>query len=619
MQINTIDLIGIHFIRPEWLLATIPLFLLLWVFYRRAHGDNSWQAVIDKHLLKHLIPQAKQQQKQSKFWLLALSSLLIIALSGPSFHRQSSPVYELDKLQVILLDASPSTYTNDIKPSRFERSLLLIKQLLKQHKEGEVMLIAFSGEPYVISPPTSDAKPILNLLKGLTQQALPTIGSRLDLALKYTQTLLDKYHNKQVDILLLTDAHKINTKSLALAKAFKAKDYRLSVITVATDKAVPIQADNGFLKDNSGNVVVVKTNQRLLALLSKYGGGLYQLLKNDVKDIERYLSFTKQYIATKTTKQKDKSANRWVDSGIYIVFLLLPLMLILFRRGYLLIVLLGVGMFTNSQPSYAQIAEVDNLSLLKTIWQTQDEQANDLYRQGQYKQASEQFKNQRWRANALYKAGDYQEASEAFSQLRQDYNYANALAKSKQYQEAIDIYQKIKKTDKDYDDAQHNMKLVKRILQKQEQQEQKQQKDSKQKDKQKQDQNKDQDKQNQNKQKQNQNNQSDKDKQNKDKQKDEQINKQTEEDKQKDKKEKANKQEKSQEELAKEAEEKERNKTKKANQKQQIRKQKLEQIFKKIQTKPVDLLKQKFLIERYNRKQNKSEFINNDKNLKNTW
>lgn len=607
-------LMALHFIRPWWLLALIPAIGLLWLFYRANYQGNSWAGVIDAHLLKHLLPKVAQQKKKSIHGLSALLVLSIFGLSGPSLHKEISPVYQLEKLQVILLDASESTHTTDIKPSRFKRSVLLVRQLLKQHKEGEVMLVAFSGEPYVISPPTSDAKPILNLLEGLNQQTLPVTGSNLALALKYTQSLLKKYDNKQVDILLLTDEHQVGIESLNLAKTLNADNIRLSVLSVATDKAVPIRSSNGFAKDSSGQIIVAKTNQTLLARLSNNGGGLYQALDNDVANIERYLKFSQKNITDKTNKQKDKTSSKWVDSGIYIVLLLIPLLLILFRQGYLLLFVLGFGLFINPQSSYAQDAdkpEIKSLSYLEQVWQTQNKQAKALFDAKKYKQSAQLFTDPHWQANALYKAGQYKQAAQIYKTLGDNYNYGNALAKSEQFKSAIKQYQQVKPTQTGYKDAQDNLKLVKKILQK------------------KKDQQDPQNKKQQNKK------QQDKNQQNKQDQKDPQENKtqkqldkeakqqKAQQDKSKDKsKDKTQDQDKKPKDedddknqaFADKDKPKSQDEQRKQLQKQearasQVKKQELEQIFKQIKTKPVDLLKRKFLIERQLRQKNASKFL----------
>ncbi len=589
------DLANIHFIYPEWFLALIPLVVLWWFFVKNHRLNNNWQNIIDKHLLLKLSGSNKIQKKLKYLPLLVALVLIltVLALSGPSFFQKKSPLYQLEKLQVILLDASISTYADDIKPSRFKRSILLIKQLLKQTKEGETMLIAFSGEPYIISPPTSDAKPIINLLDGLTQNILPVGGQNLNLALKYSKEIIAKYKNKSIDILLLTDDNIVGSDSLETAKQLYQQDFRLSVLVVSGDKDITFNNKN-----------IVKANTRLLQLLAKNGGGIYQKLTNDVLDIKNYLNFTEQHLAT-NNKQNTKQIKTWINSGIYLVFVLLLLVSLMFRGGYFLNIAIFVILFTDSTVGYASDNYLDN------IWQTNNSQAKQYYNNKQYQKAADKFTNKNWQANALYKADEYESSSELFKELGEDYNYANSLAKQNKYQDAIKVYDSIAKDNINYKNAQINSGVIKGIIKQKKQQQYKdgdkqQLKPDKDGDKQQLKPDKDGDKlkpdkdgdkqqlkpdKDGDKQQQNKDDEDNKDKKNKDEDEQQQVkssDKQDEEGKQK------TKQKKLQEDRIN----------------SQIKKQKLEQVFKKIKTKPINLLKQKFIIERRQRINNNSEFIN---------
>ncbi len=605
----------LNFIRPWWLLVIAPVLVLLVFFYRFAKNYNQWNKVIDSRLLNYLMPNYKAQKAhKSLFSMLTLISVLaILALSGPSFWQQKTPIYALDKLQIILLDASVATLSTDVKPSRFERSLLLIRQLLKQQQEGQTMLIAFSGEPFVISPPTSDNKPILNLLDGLSPSTLPVSGFRLDLALSFTEQQLKKHPNKQVDILLLTGTDKVDSKSLTLAQTLANAGHHLSIIGVASDKRVPILNDKGLLKNKDGSAVLTGINQRLLSLLANKGGGLYQLLDNDVENIKRYVTFSKvRLINAQATKQQQKSV-QWVDFGWYLSLMLLPLVWLLFKRGLLLILLIGF-FITQPQPTYA----TPTLSLLDTMWQTRNKQAQNLYKQQQYQKAAQLFDNLSWQANANYRAEQFEAAADLYQQLGQYYNYGNSLAAQGEYKKAIESYKQVQEQHLNYTNAQYNLKVIERLLQQQKQQQQNQQR---------QQQDQQQDKQ-QKKQKQ-QTNQNSKDDKNKKSQAENKPDKQNQQQKSnsEDKKSKKDakeqqqsvaedKQDKKSKEQQAQATNSEQNKKDKEQQikkqlrQEQVNRQKLKQYFGKVKTRPVDLLKQKLLIEHQKRIKQKSKFSN---------
>ena len=48
-------LTNFHFLRPEWLLAGLPVLPLCWLLYRRLSAGKAWTAVISEQLLPHLL------------------------------------------------------------------------------------------------------------------------------------------------------------------------------------------------------------------------------------------------------------------------------------------------------------------------------------------------------------------------------------------------------------------------------------------------------------------------------------------------------------------------------------------------------------------------------------
>ena len=74
-----------HFLRPEYLLALIPLAVITYLLLRHLGSQNSWQGLINPELLKHLIDQPNQSARRWPIVAIgALWSLLVIAAAGPT-------------------------------------------------------------------------------------------------------------------------------------------------------------------------------------------------------------------------------------------------------------------------------------------------------------------------------------------------------------------------------------------------------------------------------------------------------------------------------------------------------------------------------------------------------
>ncbi|MBV1870251.1 MAG: hypothetical protein KUG76_05020, partial [Gammaproteobacteria bacterium] len=61
---------AIHFLRPQWLWAFIPVVLFLLRFYQIKSKRNFWAGKIDKKLLPHLL--VNEHHHQSRFFLSLL-------------------------------------------------------------------------------------------------------------------------------------------------------------------------------------------------------------------------------------------------------------------------------------------------------------------------------------------------------------------------------------------------------------------------------------------------------------------------------------------------------------------------------------------------------------------
>ena len=142
-----------HFIRPWWLLALVPVALLLWRL-RAADDDTSqWQQTVDPELLEHLLIGDKEDGG-SKLWhsLLALAWLMcVLALAGPSWERKDTPTYRSVNEQVLVVDLSRSMDAKDVQPSRLVRVRQKVEDILRQSGETENAVVVYAAAPFVLS------------------------------------------------------------------------------------------------------------------------------------------------------------------------------------------------------------------------------------------------------------------------------------------------------------------------------------------------------------------------------------------------------------------------------------------------------------------------------------
>ena len=99
------DLSNFHFLRPLWLLAFLPLLVLVWLMWRRRALSRSWQSVVDARLLPHLLIGANARQGSAPLFAIAIGGILAItALAGPAWRKLEQPVFSQQSSLVVALD-----------------------------------------------------------------------------------------------------------------------------------------------------------------------------------------------------------------------------------------------------------------------------------------------------------------------------------------------------------------------------------------------------------------------------------------------------------------------------------------------------------------------------------
>jgi Ca-activated chloride channel family protein len=455
---------SLHFLRPTWFLALVPLAVLLVLLWRRRRASRSWQAVVDAGLLPYLLLDGGKQRSIWGMVTIALGALLAVtALAGPAWDKLQQPVFRRDSALVVLLDLSRSMDAADLQPSRLQMAKFKLRDILARRKEGDTALVVYAADPFVVTPLTNDVDTIGRQLPSLTPGLMPAQGSRTDRAIAKAQALLQQSGAVRGNVLLITDGVD-NDAPAALHAAVKklvAGGYRLSVLGVGTAEGAPIPlADGGFLKDAAGAIVLPKLDEASLARLAAEGHGIYRRIAVDDSDTHDLMAvFDGGWPSQQSQQVAGMKSDQWREAGPWLLLPLLPLAALAFRRGYLLVLCLLV-LLPMPHSAYA--------FGWSDLWHRADQRGAQALAAQQPKQAATLFKDPQWRAAAHYRAGDYQAAVKDLdkqSGAEAAYNRGNALAHLGKYQEALNAYEDALKREPDFKDAAYNRDLVKKWLQ----------------------------------------------------------------------------------------------------------------------------------------------------------
>jgi Ca-activated chloride channel family protein len=461
-----IDLELFHFLRPQWFIALLPLALLTWFMFFRKGAHSNWEAVVDEGLLPYILIRGAGRTRRAALILTMTGGLLgIVALAGPAWDKLPQPVFTSQDALVIALDLTLSMDANDVSPSRLERARYKISDILDQRLEGQTALLVYSGAAFTVTPLTDDSETIRSQLKALDTGIMPVTGNRTDQAVTLALDLLKQGGMRRGHVLLITDGATPASAGGSVA-LLRNEGYRLSVLGVGTRHGAPVLLpDGGFLQDRDGEIVIPILDEGALRGLAGSGGGIYVRLTKDDLDTRQLTGFFSDAQAAGEQAGAEITADVWREQGPWLVLCLLPLVALLFRRGYVL----ALALFLFPQPEPVAALGWDDL------WLRRDQQGQRAMDARDYAAAAELFDDPAWKAAAQHRAGDYRGALDSLQPLadaESNYNRGNALARLGRYHEAIAAYDRTLAERPDHADAKFNKELLETELERQQQQQQ---------------------------------------------------------------------------------------------------------------------------------------------------
>ena len=462
-----------HFLRPWWFLGLAPVALIVGFYSWHKHHAGNWATIINPELLPFLMQgKAPSDGLSTKSLITTLTLAWIIcitSLAGPTWEQLPQPVHRQDSALIIVFDLSPSMLAADLAPSRLVRGRYKLIDILKRRTEGVSGLVVYGGDAHTVAPLTEDSNTIVSLVPALHPGLLPQYGSNVEDAIQVAVNLATSGGYQQADILLITDGVDPSAISEITSIIEDKGEYRLSILGVGTENGAPIPlGSGGFVKDTrSGNVIIPKLNISDLRRLASANNGNYQTISNDDRDIDNLLGAMESLFGD-STQQTDRSFDLWDDQGYLLALLLIPILLLTFRKGAVVVLLLAPLLF---QSNSVEALEWQDL------WATGDQQGAEALELDNAERAKSLFTHPQWRGSAAYRAADYETAAEAFftdETANGLYNSGNALAKSGDFDSAIEAYERALELEPALEDAIFNRDLLEKLKREQEQEQEEQ-------------------------------------------------------------------------------------------------------------------------------------------------
>ena len=136
-------------------------------------------------------------------------------------------------------------------------------------------LVVFAGEPKVQLPITSDYRMAQAFAKRISTSLVGEQGTAVGKALQQAMLAFSSQSEKSRVIVLITDGENHEDDALEAARMAKEQGIRIYTIGIGTPEGAPIRVGGDFVKDEKGEMVVSKLDERMLEQIAAITDGAY--------------------------------------------------------------------------------------------------------------------------------------------------------------------------------------------------------------------------------------------------------------------------------------------------------------------------------------------------------
>lgn len=258
----------------KWLLLLIPLAAgFVWMHRQRA---ARLARLICTSAQQTVIPGYSERRGRRRTTLRLFALLFTgLALIRPQWGNHWEEVKQRGLDIIVVLDTSKSMLAADMKPSRLKQAQWAVRDFAKQLKGDRIGLVAFAGSSFLQCPVTADYAAFTMMLDDLYAGIIPRGGTAIEQALKTAADSFDSASDADRVIILITDGEDHEGDPLRTAEQFRKDGIKLFSIGVGTLEGELVPAQEGYLKNQQGQVVKSSLNEALLEKLASATGGFY--------------------------------------------------------------------------------------------------------------------------------------------------------------------------------------------------------------------------------------------------------------------------------------------------------------------------------------------------------
>jgi len=262
---------------PEYLWFLLILPVLIGIYWLSVRARKRRLARFgNPALLAQLMPEASPKRVRNKFILLLLVvGLIALALARPQFGSKLKEVTRNGIEIMIAVDVSNSMLAQDFEPNRLERTKFAIDRLIEQLDEDQIGLIVFAGEAYVQLPITADYVAARNFVRHLSTDMVTRQGTAMGAAIDLASMSFSTGSEGSRVLIIVSDGENHEDDPVASARAAVEKGIKIYTIGMGTEEGAVIPYNGDYIRNEEGNLVVTRLDERTLEQVALVSGGAY--------------------------------------------------------------------------------------------------------------------------------------------------------------------------------------------------------------------------------------------------------------------------------------------------------------------------------------------------------
>ncbi len=253
-----------------FLLAGVPtLYLLKWIF--RSQNREKLAITIDVSMAGRFSDFVAYLRYIPPFLMGLSLACFVLALARPQRILASQEQFS-DGIDIMMaLDISESMKGKDLIPDRLTAAKAVAKTFINGRFQDRIGLVCFTGEAYLLSPPTTDYSILTDILDEVNENTIPASGTAVGDALaKCVNRLRDVEVDSKI-IILISDGASTVGRLAASTVAKLALNFNIKIYSIAVGSLIgqpdAEKVDESTLKEiarvSNGRYFHVADNQSL--------------------------------------------------------------------------------------------------------------------------------------------------------------------------------------------------------------------------------------------------------------------------------------------------------------------------------------------------------------------